>query len=71
MGKRIASCDKVLKEIEGVLNVIEGYRQVDKVKPNELTIISIWYACTELGSLKLGSLIHGFTHTVGSNLEFS
>ncbi|XAR57643.1 hypothetical protein NMG60_11025872 [Bertholletia excelsa] len=34
--------------------------QLDGVKPNEYTLVSMLIACTELGSLKLGKWIHDF-----------
>ncbi|KAM7472483.1 hypothetical protein LguiA_010666 [Lonicera macranthoides] len=34
--------------------------QADNVRPNEFTLVSLLIACTQLGSLKLGSWIHNF-----------
>ncbi|XP_058092807.1 pentatricopeptide repeat-containing protein At3g26630, chloroplastic-like [Magnolia sinica] len=42
--------------------------QVENVRPNEFTLVSLLLACTELGSLKLGSWIHEFAHKNGFEL---
>lgn len=34
--------------------------QLDNVRPNEFTLVTLLQACTELGSVKLGSWIHDF-----------
>ncbi|KAH7521049.1 hypothetical protein ACOSP7_002162 [Xanthoceras sorbifolium] len=34
--------------------------QLDNVRPNEFTLVSLLQACTQLGSIKLGSWIHDF-----------
>ncbi|XP_059632772.1 pentatricopeptide repeat-containing protein At3g26630, chloroplastic [Cornus florida] len=34
--------------------------QLDNVRPNEFTLVSLLMACTELGSLKLGRWVHDF-----------
>ncbi|KAK7396022.1 hypothetical protein VNO78_16711 [Psophocarpus tetragonolobus] len=42
--------------------------QVDNVKPNEYTVVSLVRACTEMGSLKLGRRIHDFSLKNGFEL---
>ncbi|KAI6677437.1 hypothetical protein NL676_038233 [Syzygium grande] len=42
--------------------------QLDKVEPNEFTLVNLLKACTELGSLKLGRWIHDHALKNGFNL---
>ncbi|XP_031288207.1 pentatricopeptide repeat-containing protein At3g26630, chloroplastic-like [Pistacia vera] len=42
--------------------------QLDNVRPNEFTLVSLLQACTDLGSLKLGSWIHDFALKNGFEL---
>ncbi|XP_043707109.1 pentatricopeptide repeat-containing protein At3g26630, chloroplastic-like isoform X2 [Telopea speciosissima] len=42
--------------------------QLDNVKPNEYTLVSLLIACTELGSLSLGSWLHDFVQKNGFKL---
>lgn len=42
--------------------------QIDKVEPNEFTLVNLLKACTELGSLKLGRWIHDYALKNGFNL---
>ncbi|XP_044502846.1 pentatricopeptide repeat-containing protein At3g26630, chloroplastic-like isoform X2 [Mangifera indica] len=42
--------------------------QLDNVRPNEFTLVSLFQACTDLGSLKLGSWIHDFALKNGFKL---
>ncbi|XP_042507240.1 pentatricopeptide repeat-containing protein At3g26630, chloroplastic-like [Macadamia integrifolia] len=42
--------------------------QLDNVKPNEYTLVSLLIACTELGSLSLGSWLHDFVLKNGFEL---
>ncbi|KAL8106438.1 hypothetical protein AgCh_029994 [Apium graveolens] len=39
--------------------------QLENVKPNEFTLVSLLIACTELGSLKLGTWVHEFALKCG------
>ena len=43
--------------------------QLDNVRPNEFTLVSLLKSCTELGSLKLGRWIHDFALKNGFKLE--
>lgn len=43
--------------------------QTEDVRPNEFTLVSLLKACTDLGSLKLGSWIHDFALENGFKLE--
>lgn len=42
--------------------------QLDNVRPNEFTLVSLLKACTEMGSLKLGRWIHDFALKNGFKL---
>ncbi|KAF8020729.1 hypothetical protein BT93_G1231 [Corymbia citriodora subsp. variegata] len=42
--------------------------QIDRVEPNEFTLVNLLKACTELGSLKLGGWIHDYALKNGFNL---
>lgn len=42
--------------------------QLDKVEPNEFTLVNLLKACTELGSLKLGRWIHDYALKNGFDL---
>ncbi|XP_010250460.1 PREDICTED: pentatricopeptide repeat-containing protein At3g26630, chloroplastic [Nelumbo nucifera] len=42
--------------------------QLENVRPNEFTLVSLLIACTELGSLRLGSWIHDFALKNGFEL---
>jgi len=48
--------------------LFRGMLQVDNVKPNEYTLVSLLIACTELGSLNLGLRIHEFAVKNGFDL---
>lgn len=42
--------------------------QLDNVRPNEFTVVSLIRACTEMGSLKLGKWMHNFALNNGFEL---
>ncbi|KAG4940346.1 hypothetical protein JHK87_044217 [Glycine soja] len=50
-------------------NLFERMQQVDNVRPNEYTLVSLVRACTEMGSLKLGRRVHDFALKNGFELE--